>query len=102
MSSFILKTCDDIFVCSDRFVLFADLTPCISPLPHDPPVWEKTITLSIREDKEFTGEGWKTPRHGCGNFCAFGHHLNCCLESVMFHHAMLTHLCVTQCSVLGE
>uniref|UniRef100_A0A3P8WE89 NBR1 autophagy cargo receptor a n=1 Tax=Cynoglossus semilaevis TaxID=244447 RepID=A0A3P8WE89_CYNSE len=31
-----------------------DLTPCISPLPHDPPVWEKTITLSIREDKEFT------------------------------------------------
>uniref|UniRef100_A0A3P8WC11 NBR1 autophagy cargo receptor a n=1 Tax=Cynoglossus semilaevis TaxID=244447 RepID=A0A3P8WC11_CYNSE len=30
------------------------LTPCISPLPHDPPVWEKTITLSIREDKEFT------------------------------------------------
>ncbi|XP_008312627.1 NBR1 autophagy cargo receptor a isoform X2 [Cynoglossus semilaevis] len=33
-----------------------DLTPCISPLPHDPPVWEKTITLSIREDKEFTGD----------------------------------------------
>ncbi|XP_058477064.1 NBR1 autophagy cargo receptor a [Solea solea] len=32
-----------------------DLTPCISPLPHDPPTWEKTITLPTKEGTEVTG-----------------------------------------------
>ncbi|GAA6214577.1 next to BRCA1 gene 1 protein-like [Lates japonicus] len=32
-----------------------DLTPCISPLPHDAPVLEKTITSQIKEDTEVTG-----------------------------------------------
>ncbi|XP_056222060.1 NBR1 autophagy cargo receptor a isoform X2 [Seriola aureovittata] len=32
-----------------------DLTPCISPLPHDAPVLEKAITSQIKEDTEVTG-----------------------------------------------
>ncbi|XP_029384061.1 NBR1 autophagy cargo receptor a [Echeneis naucrates] len=32
-----------------------DLTPCISPLPHDPPVLEKAIISQIKEDTEVTG-----------------------------------------------
>nr|XP_019967934.1 PREDICTED: next to BRCA1 gene 1 protein-like [Paralichthys olivaceus] len=32
-----------------------DLTPCISPLPHDPPLLEKAITSQIKEDTEVTG-----------------------------------------------
>uniref|UniRef100_A0AAQ4QHU7 NBR1 autophagy cargo receptor a n=1 Tax=Gasterosteus aculeatus aculeatus TaxID=481459 RepID=A0AAQ4QHU7_GASAC len=32
-----------------------DLTPCISPLPHDAPVLEKDITARIREEAEVTG-----------------------------------------------
>ncbi|XP_035804072.1 NBR1 autophagy cargo receptor a isoform X2 [Amphiprion ocellaris] len=32
-----------------------DLTPCISPLPHDAPVLEKSITSQIKEDAEVTG-----------------------------------------------
>ncbi|XP_047464560.1 NBR1 autophagy cargo receptor a isoform X2 [Mugil cephalus] len=32
-----------------------DLTPCISPLPHDAPVLEKNITLQIKEDTPVTG-----------------------------------------------
>ncbi|XP_037611625.1 NBR1 autophagy cargo receptor a isoform X2 [Sebastes umbrosus] len=32
-----------------------DLTPCISPLPHDAPVLEKAIISRIKEDSEVTG-----------------------------------------------
>ncbi|XP_026207128.1 NBR1 autophagy cargo receptor a isoform X1 [Anabas testudineus] len=32
-----------------------DLTPCISPLPHDAPVLEKAVTAQIKEDTEVTG-----------------------------------------------
>lgn len=32
-----------------------DLTPCISPLPHDAPVLEKAIPSEIKEDTEVTG-----------------------------------------------
>ncbi|XP_053269468.1 NBR1 autophagy cargo receptor a isoform X1 [Pleuronectes platessa] len=32
-----------------------DLTPCISPLPHEPPLLEKAITSPIKEDTEVTG-----------------------------------------------
>nr|XP_046232480.1 NBR1 autophagy cargo receptor a [Scatophagus argus] len=32
-----------------------DLTPCISPLPHDAPVLEKAIASQIKEDAEVTG-----------------------------------------------
>ncbi|XP_040923111.1 NBR1 autophagy cargo receptor a isoform X2 [Toxotes jaculatrix] len=32
-----------------------DLTPCISPLPHDAPVLEKSIISQIKEDTEVTG-----------------------------------------------
>ncbi|KAM8836345.1 NBR1 autophagy cargo receptor a isoform 2-T2 [Spinachia spinachia] len=32
-----------------------DLTPCISPLPHDAPVLEKAIIARIREEAEVTG-----------------------------------------------
>ncbi|XP_071318213.1 NBR1 autophagy cargo receptor a isoform X3 [Trachinotus anak] len=32
-----------------------DLTPCISPLPHDAPVLERAITSQIKEDTEVTG-----------------------------------------------
>ncbi|XP_041818603.1 NBR1 autophagy cargo receptor a [Chelmon rostratus] len=32
-----------------------DLTPCISPLPHDAPVLEKAITSQLKEDTEVTG-----------------------------------------------
>ncbi|XP_070707663.1 NBR1 autophagy cargo receptor a isoform X2 [Pempheris klunzingeri] len=32
-----------------------DLTPCISPLPHDAPVLEKAINSQIKEDMEVTG-----------------------------------------------
>ncbi|XP_055360302.1 NBR1 autophagy cargo receptor a isoform X2 [Betta splendens] len=32
-----------------------DLTPCISPLPHDAPVSEKALTAPIKDDPEVTG-----------------------------------------------
>ncbi|XP_026171460.1 NBR1 autophagy cargo receptor a isoform X2 [Mastacembelus armatus] len=32
-----------------------DVTPCISPLPHDAPVLEKAIATQIKEDREVTG-----------------------------------------------
>ncbi|XP_036936837.1 NBR1 autophagy cargo receptor a [Acanthopagrus latus] len=32
-----------------------DLTPCISPLPHDAPVLEKAVTSQLKEDTEATG-----------------------------------------------
>ncbi|CAB1415114.1 unnamed protein product [Pleuronectes platessa] len=32
-----------------------DLTPCISPLPHEPPLLEKAVTSQIKEDTEVTG-----------------------------------------------
>ncbi|XP_034717346.1 NBR1 autophagy cargo receptor a isoform X3 [Etheostoma cragini] len=32
-----------------------DLTPCISPLPHDAPVLEKAIFFQMKEDAEVTG-----------------------------------------------
>ncbi|XP_033963910.1 NBR1 autophagy cargo receptor a isoform X5 [Pseudochaenichthys georgianus] len=32
-----------------------DLTPCISPLPHDPPVLEEPVNSQIKEDAEVTG-----------------------------------------------
>ncbi|XP_033975088.1 NBR1 autophagy cargo receptor a isoform X1 [Trematomus bernacchii] len=32
-----------------------DLTPCISPLPHDPPVLEEPVHFQIKEDAEVTG-----------------------------------------------
>ncbi|KAG8008773.1 Next to BRCA1 gene 1 protein [Nibea albiflora] len=32
-----------------------DLTPCISPLPHDAPVLEKAVTSQLKEDAEVTG-----------------------------------------------
>ncbi|KAM9336709.1 NBR1 autophagy cargo receptor a [Symphorus nematophorus] len=32
-----------------------DLTPCISPLPHDAPVLEKVVTSQIKDDAEVTG-----------------------------------------------
>ncbi|KAK1881716.1 Next to BRCA1 1 protein [Dissostichus eleginoides] len=32
-----------------------DLTPCISPLPHDPPVFEEPVNSQIKEDAEVTG-----------------------------------------------
>ncbi|TKS89493.1 BRCA1 gene 1 protein [Collichthys lucidus] len=32
-----------------------DLTPCISPLPHDAPVLEKAVTSQLKEDTEVTG-----------------------------------------------
>lgn len=35
--------------------LFVDLTPCISPLPHDVPVLEKAVTSQLKEDTEVTG-----------------------------------------------
>lgn len=35
--------------------VFVDLTPCISPLPHDAPVSEKAMTSQLKEDTEVTG-----------------------------------------------
>ncbi|KAG7219844.1 hypothetical protein INR49_005866 [Caranx melampygus] len=32
-----------------------DLTPCISPLPHDAPVLEKVVSSQMKEDTEVTG-----------------------------------------------
>uniref|UniRef100_A0A3Q1EFA7 NBR1 autophagy cargo receptor a n=1 Tax=Acanthochromis polyacanthus TaxID=80966 RepID=A0A3Q1EFA7_9TELE len=32
-----------------------DLTPCISPLPHDVPALDKSVTSQIKEDAEVTG-----------------------------------------------
>ncbi|KAM3591490.1 uncharacterized protein V6R79_002644 [Siganus canaliculatus] len=32
-----------------------DLTPCISPLPHDPPVSDKTISSDLKDDSEVSG-----------------------------------------------
>lgn len=42
------------FTCVDS-ACFADLTPCISPLPHDAPVLDKPVTSEIKEDAEVTG-----------------------------------------------